>query len=264
MSSPQKITQTPNFAKTLSICTMVTRPQEYQGMLDSAKAMGFGNDCEFLYFDNAQKNGIDGYQAVNLCQQRAVGEYVILCHQDVLFLENKDKLLACLQALDSQDPLWAVAGNAGKDAIGKLAVRITDPSMPNIKQGDFPAKVLSLDENFMVFNQKNRVAASVGHLSGFHLYGLDVCQNAHALGLSCYVIDYHLLHKSSGNIDQNYALCQKNYTIMHKKRLSVRDFFAVCGHFFVGRSDFINTLANQKLFLRLRRSCLKRLKWVKS
>lgn len=264
MSSPQKISQTPHFAKTFSICTLVTRPQQYQDMLDSAKAMNFGDDCEFLYFDNTHQNGVDGYRAVNLCQQQAVGEYVVLCHQDVVFLEDKNKLLACLQALDTKDPLWAVAGNAGKDGLGRLAIRITDPSMPDIRLGDLPARVLSLDENFMVFNQKNRVAASVGHLTGFHLYGLDVCQNAHALGLSCYVIDYHLHHKSSGNIDKSYALCQENYTRMHQKRLAVRDFFAVCGHFFVGRSAFLNTLINRKFFLKMRRSWLKRLNWVKS
>lgn len=264
MSSPQKITQTLSFTKTFSICTMVTRPQEYQEMLESAKQMGFGEDCQFLYFDNTQNNGVDGYQAINLCQQQAAGEYVILCHQDVLFLESKDKLLACLQTLDAQDPLWAVAGNAGKDRFGKLFVRITDPSMPNIKLGDLPARVVSLDENFMVFNQKNRVATSVGHLSGFHLYALDICQNAHALGLACYVIDYHLHHKSSGKIDQSYAVCQSNYEKMHKKRLAVRDFFALCGHFFVGPYDLTNILMNKKPILKFRRSLLKRLKWVKS
>lgn len=260
MSTPIPIDTNLTFAKKYTFCTLVTRFDEYLEMVESAKNKGFiGDDVEFLYFDNQNGNGADGYLGINVALQKAQGEYLIFCHQDIVFFDDdRKKLDACLQELENQDKNWAVCGNAGKDWLGYLKVRITDPSMKDLSIGNFPEKVMSLDENFLILNRKNRFANSSAILNGFHLYALDLCQNAITIGLNCYVIDFHLKHKSSGNLNQSYFDLETQYKNIQFQRKQPQDFFAVCSHFTVGNSKIFNWIFKYKTFARWRRSYLKR------
>jgi hypothetical protein len=103
-----------------------------------------------------------------------------------------------LAELEKHDRSWAVAANAGGVAPGRLALRITDPHGKNQKQGPFPARVSSVDENFIVVKRESRVGFS-RDLDGFHLYGADICLAADVMGYNAYVIDFHLEHLSPGN-----------------------------------------------------------------
>ena len=41
---------------TYSICTLVTRPEQYRMLVDSMRGKGFDSqDCEFLYIDNTNQ-----------------------------------------------------------------------------------------------------------------------------------------------------------------------------------------------------------------
>lgn len=262
MSQPRVIINDIYFAKKYTFCTLVTDFAEYMQMVDSAKKAGFdGDDVEFLYFDNQQSNHFDGYSGINRALQEAQGEYLIFCHQDILFHDDKRTVLdKCLAELEVLDGAWAVAGNAGKDSNSRLKVRITDPTMQNEHIGELPAQVMSLDENFMVLNRKHRFAMSSQVLSGFHLYALDLCQNAYALGLACYVINFHLLHKSSGKLTQSYYDAQNNYIALQQKRKAINDFFPLCSNFYVSSSQIKNTLFKSQTLLKWRRSYLKRIK----
>jgi hypothetical protein len=59
---------------------------------------------------------------------------------------------------------------------------------------------VTLDENFLVLNRRN-VPRSTDGLSGFHLYGSDVCLHALSSGGSAYVIDFPISHV--GRLTQN-------------------------------------------------------------
>ncbi len=58
-----------------------------------------------------------------------------------------------------------------------------------------PIRVGSLDENFIVVKRQANLALS-HDMSGFHLYGTDLCIIADILGRTSYVVDFHLCHKA--------------------------------------------------------------------
>lgn len=250
------------FKKKYTICTLVTHLDEYLEMVTSAKEKGFvGDDVEFLYFDNQNSNTVDGYLGINIALQKAQGEYLIFCHQDLIFFDDdRNKLDVCLNELENKDNNWAVCGNAGKTKYGTLKIRITEPRMQNYAIGNFPEQVISLDENFLILNRKNHFTTSSALLNGFHLYALDLCQNAISLGLGCYVIDFHLKHKSAGNLNQTYFDIEHQYKEIQYQRKQAQDFFAVCSHFYVSHSKILNWVFGFKSILKWRRSYLKRAK----
>ena len=112
-----------------SICTLVTRPDEYAEMVATFERGGFGaDDCEYLFFDNTGANGADAYDGYNHFLTEAAGRYIILCHQDVLLLtDDRAVLEARLAELDRISPDWALCGNAGGAGRGRRFARISDP-----------------------------------------------------------------------------------------------------------------------------------------
>jgi hypothetical protein len=182
-----------------SIGTLVTRPDDYAQMRESFAAHGFSAETtEFLFLDNCGTDQCGAYRGINALINAARGRYVILCHQDVRLIDDGlNALDERLRDLDARDPHWALAGNAGGVAPGRLAIRITDPHGADRRSGDLPQRVMSLDENFIVVKRSARVGCSVD-LEGFHFYGADLCLNADVAGHSAWVIDFHLHHLSGG------------------------------------------------------------------
>ncbi len=179
-----------------SVCTFVTDKNQYAGMLASFRNAGFGDDCcEYLYIDNTDSNKYSAYSGIHRFFRSAGGRYLIVCHQDIrLDFDHIDDLRRIIREMNRYDPDWAILGNAGGAAPGKIVVRITDRHYgKDAKIGHFPARVSSLDENFILV----RTDAGIGishDLSGFHMYGTDLCQIASVLGYSAYVVDFHLRH----------------------------------------------------------------------
>lgn len=205
-----------------SICTLMTRPDQYVAMLQSYRDAGFGVDCEFLCIDNSRGNIFDAYAGYNAFLVEAKGEYIILTHQDVLLcFDDRLILEQRLQALNELDETWGVCGNAGGVAMGKVAIRISDPHGENTAIGVFPQKVLSLDENFMIAKRTANLCLS-GNLSGYHMYGSDICTMADIKGNSCYVIDFHLRHLSGGTEDDSFKKSVAAFALKYAKAFRSR------------------------------------------
>lgn len=187
-----------------TVATLVNRPADYQAMRETFAAGGFtDSNSEFLYIDNCGPVQTGAYRGLNALIYAARGEYVILCHQDVRLLDGIEVLDRCLAELQTKDPNWALAGNAGGTASGQLAMRISDPHGTDRDTGDMPQRVMSLDENFIVLRRSARIGCSVD-LDGFHFYGPDLCLNADVAGYSCWVIGFHLRHLSGGTRDAGF------------------------------------------------------------
>jgi hypothetical protein len=205
MPKPVSVSNAEDYAFRYSICSFVTKPAQYEGLVKSLSEHGFGfDDCEYLYIDNSKKNVFEAYRGINKFLEIARGKHVILVHQDVLLLsDGREKLDRLLAELDRVDPGWGLCGNAGGIAPGQVAIRISDPHGENQRSETFPERVFSLDENFIVVRKDANLALS-RDLSGFHLYGAELCLIADMLGHSAYVIDFHLRHLSAGVKDPTF------------------------------------------------------------
>ena len=193
-------------APLFTIATIVNDEAQYGEMLRSFATGGFAGDCEFLALDNRGGNRFEAYGGIRLLLSRARGRHVLVCHQDVrLINDGRAQLLSRIEELDQLDPLWALAGNAG-GVEGGLAIRISDPHGEDQHIGRLPARARSLDENFIVIKRAAMTAPSAD-LSGFHLYGTDLCLQAQMRGHSAYVIDFHLRHLGAGTIGRDYYDC---------------------------------------------------------
>jgi len=206
-----------------TVGTLVTNLAQYQNCVRSIQAAGFDDeDCQFLYIDNSAQNNHSAFGGLNHILNHAEGEYIILCHQDVLFdFDGRGKLEKCLSELDGVDPAWAVAGNAGGVAMSRLAMRITDPHGDNQNTKNFPQLVDTLDENFMVLKSSNRMAFSAD-LNGFHFYGTDICLLADVQGYRSYVIDFHLRHLSAGNKSASFFKNENELTAKYARAFRSR------------------------------------------
>lgn len=182
-----------------TIATLVNNVVHYEDMLASFAEAGFAEPaCEFLYVDNTGKEQTCAYRGLNKMLNEARGKYIVLCHQDVRMVDDaREDLEQRLAELERADPTWALAGNAGGVSAGRLALRISDPHGEDRRIGELPARVMSLDENFIVVKRDARIGFS-RDLSGYHFYGADICLVADILGYSAYVIDFHLQHLSGG------------------------------------------------------------------
>lgn len=197
-------------APEFSICTLVTDHDQWRAMQASFAAHGFG-DAEFLQLDNSRSNRWCGYAGLAAMIREARGRFVICCHQDVRLIGDGAVVLReRLAALEAHDPSWAIAGNAGASPEGQLLIRITDPHGADQRRGPFPGLVHSLDENFLLLKGGTGIVPSPD-LSGFHLYGTDLCLAARQAGRSAWVIDFHLHHLSPGRVDRGFLDCQEAF-----------------------------------------------------
>jgi hypothetical protein len=207
------------FEKDFTVCTLMTNAGQYKRAIASFKKLGFNEkNTKFLYVDNTKEPQVEAFSGLNMMLSHANSTYVILCHQDIeLVADSAENLLEKLKNLTVSSPNWAVVGNAGRR--GRFAPRhISDLHGKNQFFGPLPAQVDSLDENFLVIRSESQVSFSNG-LSGFHLYGTDICLQARLKGHTAHVIDFHLFHHSAGKIDKSFFSCVAKFEERYSQEL---------------------------------------------
>lgn len=233
-----------------SICTMVTRWDEYAKTLKSFRDNGFDEtDCEYLTIDNSIRNIADAYIATNEFLRCAMAPRIILVHQDVLLIrDGRRELDSALDELSRVDPNWGLCGNAGHAENGWPSICLSHPYREeHIVGGPFPCRVVSLDENFIVVKRDANLAVS-RDLTGFHHYGSDLCLIADILGWNAYVINFYLRHNSGGTVDQTY---DKSHAAIAAKY--ARAFRPRWIHLVTRRSFFVAGRPNEAAVARLLR-----------
>jgi hypothetical protein len=246
--SMRDISDEPVSGTVYSFCTLVTDVARYRAMVGEFVGKGFTEaDSEFLYLDNSGGNRFDAYAGYNLFLRAARGTYVILCHQDIRLLsDGRDRLDAVITELNSLDPRWGLFGNAGGLHSGARAIRISDPHGDDVAQGGpFPVACQTLDENFIVVRAAANLSLS-GDLSGFHLYGTDMCAVAAFLGYTAYVVDFHLRHEGRGRIDDTFTRAAADLVHKYARTMQPIFFTTTCARLVITPSPFVNRISNTR------------------
>ncbi len=247
---PFEINASSNFGKydfEFSIFTLVNDSAQYKQFIQSCEDAGFNHDnSEFCYLDNTKNNNHDGFSGLNRAIHAAKGRYIILAHQDIrLNFDGIEILKKRITDMENKNPHWGVLGNAGGNFdLGEKFIRISDPNNKNLSLGTFPTVVNSLDENFLVLKSSSLLAFS-NDMQGFHFYGTDICQQAIFRGFSCYVIDFHILHLSSGNKDENYFESKQRFINNYRHKLSARFLRTTTTRLYLSGSRLLNFLFNK-------------------
>lgn len=243
-----------------SLCTLLTDKAQYLDTLSYFRKAGFTEpESEFLYIDNTAGNKYDAYSGVNQFFQKARGDYIILCHQDLeLHVDNKDKLDRIIEEISQIDENWALLGNAGGTVPGQQAYHLTEYTGEKkhyLLRGDLPARTYSLDENFIVVRKSANLGAS-NDLHGFHLYGTDLCMIAKILGYSAYVVDFHLWHLGGASTRPpdtegthatlTFDQTRQNLINKYQRAFAPRFIQTTCTIFYVSASSLKNFLFNRK------------------
>ena len=224
-----------------SICSIITNIDEYNLMRQSFVENGFDERTEYLVADNINGNSFDAYVAINRFLQEGKAEYIVIVHQDVRCIDRAETLINNLKNLQILDPLWCICGNAGAHGYKNSFYYLNDNGRLR-KSGSLPAKVSSLDENFLIVKAGANLAASTD-INNFHFYGTDLCLVADFLGYNCYVIEFMVDHLSSGNLNvmiQQQALFIKKYS----RKLRKRFIQTSCTKFYLGNSETTSNFYN--------------------
>lgn len=254
MGQPIDVTDSRSSKFSYSICTFVTNHSQYNDMVDSFVSHGFlYDDCEYLYIDNSETNRYDAFAGLNKFLTVATGLYIIICHQDVLLLEDgRKKLDAVIEELSQLDPNWGVCGNGGGVHPGRLALRVTDPHGDNQYTERLPMKVSGLDENFLVARRDANLAVS-RDLRGFHLYGADLCIVARFLGYTTYVVDFHIRHLSWGKKGASFDPLRSSMIAKYGRSLRPQMITTPSTTIFLGRPTLLSAFLNHSIVTRIAR-----------
>ncbi len=183
----------------VSLVSCVSDPLAYErNVLASLPSQG----VERIPVDN-RGNPYSAAQALNLGWQRARGEFVVFCHQDVVFPPGwTERLRAQIDAIDRRsDARWGVAGTFGRRRdqwIGHVRDRYGDR-----RCGHLPSLVETLDEHCFLVRRELGFRFDP-RLKGFHLYGVDLCLEALCRGLANYAVDCCVTHLGHGAKNEDY------------------------------------------------------------
>ncbi len=237
-----------------TVCTLVTNLPQYHEMLASFHSAGFtGENTEFVYVDNSIQNDFDAYKAINRFLAEAQGKYIIICHQDILLIDNKTLLNKCIVDMTHKDPNWAILSNAGAVGPNYFSMLISYPGNRLVQKGSPPEKVRSVDENFILVRSSANLCLS-GDLHGFHMYGTDLCQIADLVGYSCYSIPFNLLHKSEGKVSEDFWECKRAIQRKYNRKLTGRWIQTTITHFYISGAIIDRFLMGNILVLLLIKS----------
>jgi hypothetical protein len=222
------------------ICTIVTDLKEYGLMKASFEKVGFNTACEYLIADNTDGNIFDGYNAIRRFLQESKATYTLIVHQDVRCQDTVEKLLECLNDLNTKDKNWALCGNAGGAGYNKIVYHINNNGLR--KTEGLPQQVFSLDENFLLVKTKTQLATS-SDVEGFHYYGTDLSIVADFLGYSSYVIPFMVEHLSKGNL-KDLMLKKEAFLKAYGSKMRSRFIQTSCDKFYLGNSSKQNKFYN--------------------
>jgi hypothetical protein len=192
----------PDGQQPLSFVTCVSSDEVYRANLLSSPCLGAGTAHEVIAFPGC-KSAADG---LNAGFGRARYDWLVCVHQDVYLPAGWDRCL--VQQLGEAERRFGPVGVAGVFGVGDINLS-PDLSQPLsltasgwvvdrgrlVREGDdLPARVATLDELLLVVRRDSDLRFEPA--LGFHLYGADICLQAHELRLAVVAVEALCHHNS--------------------------------------------------------------------
>lgn len=165
-----------------------------------------------------QRGYADAAGAYNNALERATSDVVVFAHQDVYLPANwASEFSAVVEKLGATDPNWAVLGVYGVRQNGEHVGHVYCGGVERMLGQKFfePQRVNTLDELLLVVRKSSGVRFDP-LISGYHLYGADVCLEAQKRGGSVYAIPAFCIHNTNGYRTLPWAFW-RNYLRLRRK-----------------------------------------------
>jgi hypothetical protein len=224
-------------APTFSVCSLC-RNIESVNFIESQIKATFPYGSEYLVLDNTLQYW-DCYSAIRHFIAHAEGDYIVIIHDDVSFEGLTSNILYnAISEIVLKNKTASLFGIAGISSNSRKGLGHFHDLNGEQKWGfDKDRLVSSLDECFLVIKAGYGLNVS-DELEGYHFYGTDLCINAIRLGLSSYVIDYPILHKSGGTLNEEFFLARDRFQHHLKKVYSNSLIKTTCTFLYSGDSWF--------------------------
>lgn len=185
----------------VSFVTCVNNMQQYRnyvvGSLFKNKTKRNYEIVPILNFGNPYSAA----QALNLGLDKARGNVVVFCHQDVIYYEDwLEMFFDRIKEIESYNLKWGVLGTAGitkrDDTVGVVHnMKGKLQWQPNKRARVY--EVQTVDEHCMAIKKSCGLRFDAATFNGFHFYGPDICLAALSKGLKNYGILCPLVHDSN-------------------------------------------------------------------
>lgn len=149
---------------------------------------------------SVQRGAASAAIAYNRGIQSTRAEVMIFAHQDVYLPPGWAlRLERILDRLERDDPNWGVLGCLGVERGGAFQGHLYSTGLGQVLGRGFAAarQVETLDEVMLILRRSSGLRFDE-KLSGFHLYGTDICLEAQMGGLRAYAIPAFCIHNSNG------------------------------------------------------------------
>jgi hypothetical protein len=138
--------------------------------------------------------------AYNEGLSESTGEVVVFAHTDVYLPRGwRAKLERILDKLEKADPNWGVLGVVGVAPNGCVEGHIYSTGLQSMLGQAFESLIetVSLDEVLLIVRRNSGLKFD-SRMSGFHLYGTDLCLEAKRAGMKSYIVSAFCIHNSVG------------------------------------------------------------------
>jgi GT2 family glycosyltransferase len=207
-------------SKKFSIITVVNNMEQYINFLNDLGKQDCDFNFEIITLPNFNGEYNNCAEALNIGIGIAEGEYIMMCHQDLLVPNNwLSDIFIKIRELIINEKNFGVLGMAGSwsnknDSDGVIY-------LTGSTRTELFTEVQCLDELCLIIKAGNHIRFDPKRFPNFHCYGTDLCLSYIEQGFKNFAINCPCTHLSDGfkNLlnEENLNIFIKNSIMLHKK-----------------------------------------------
>lgn len=197
--------------KKISLITVYNNKDKLKEMLDSATIQK-NVEIDYVLIDNTENTFLSASSALNFGVRQSAGDVLCFSHQDIVFLDDSQLNKIYDYAINNPNTIFGPAGVVSREKDK------TAPMLSSMCEGEYksrynsltsPSDCFTLDECLIVCHRSCMEKISFDEVvcDGWHLYGVDLCLQAHLTNeINVVAFPMNIWHKSHGNTDKAYFI----------------------------------------------------------